>query len=54
VGAGERRVTASLGGQTRTATADASGAWRVAFPAMNAGGPHELTIATVDARVVIH
>ena len=47
------RVTASLGRQTRTATADASGAWRVAFPAMAAGGPYELTIATVDTRLVI-
>jgi sialate O-acetylesterase len=52
--AANARVTASLGGQTRTATADATGAWRVAFPAMKAGGPHELTVATIDARVVIH
>ena len=35
--AANARVTASLGGQTRTATADATGAWRVAFPAMKAG-----------------
>jgi sialate O-acetylesterase len=44
-------VTVSLNGQTRTATADATGAWRVALPAMTAGGPYEMTIAGGGARV---
>jgi sialate O-acetylesterase len=44
-------VSISLNGLTRTATADAAGAWRVAFPAMQAGGPYEMTIAGSGTRI---
>src|SRR5262252_9560816 len=38
-------VSVALSGLTKTAVADARGAWRVTFPAMKAGGPYEMTIA---------
>ena len=41
--AGEK-VTVSIGGQTKTGTADASGKWSVKLDAMPAGGPHELSV----------
>jgi sialate O-acetylesterase len=44
----------SLGGQTRTSRTDSAGTWRVSFPAMKAGGPHEMTIASSDTKVTIH
>jgi hypothetical protein len=37
-------VTVRLGGKTATAGADGSGRWRVAMPAMPAGGPHALSV----------
>ncbi|NUN97137.1 MAG: 9-O-acetylesterase [Candidatus Omnitrophica bacterium] len=39
------KVTATLGGAERSAVGAADGAWRVDFPPMPAGGPHELTVA---------
>ena len=49
--AGEK-VTVTLGGQTKTATADANGDWRVALDAMKAGGPLELTVKGKNAITV--
>ena len=46
-------VSVVLSGQTRTATADARGAWRVSFPAMNAGGPYEMIIAGGGKRIAV-
>jgi sialate O-acetylesterase len=42
--AGEK-VTVTLNGQTRSATADASGKWTVRLLKLKAGGPFEMTIA---------
>ena len=47
-------VSVSLDGQTRTTTADATGEWRVTFPAMKAGGPYEMTIAGGSTRLDVH
>lgn len=41
--AGEK-VTATLAGQTQSATADADGKWMLAFDKLAVGGPHVLTI----------
>ena len=41
--AGEK-LTVKLGDETAQTTADASGKWSVALPAMMAGGPHTLTV----------
>ena len=41
--AGEQ-VQAALAGQTKTATADADGRWKLTFDALPAGGPHELVV----------
>ena len=38
-------VTVTFGENKATATADASGKWQIKFPAMQAGGPLEMTIA---------
>jgi len=37
-------VTVNLGGNTAEADAGADGRWRVAMPAMTAGGPHTLSV----------
>lgn len=42
------KVTVSLSGATLDALADASGRWRVAMPALPAGGPHTLIARTKD------
>ena len=47
-------VTVSLGGQTRSSSTDASGAWRVSLPALKAGGPHEMTIAGGGSSLTVH
>ncbi len=39
------RVTVTLAGATRSATANDSGEWSVTLPAMAAGGPHTMTVA---------
>jgi sialate O-acetylesterase len=41
-------VTVTLSGATQRATADGEGRWRVAMPALPAGGPHTLTARTGD------
>ena len=46
-------VSVSLNGQTRSAAADATGAWRITFPAMKAGGPYEMTIAGGGTRLEV-
>ena len=38
-------VTVSVAGKTASAVADAEGRWMVRLPALEAGGPHELSIA---------
>lgn len=42
------KVTVTLSGATLETTADASGRWRVAMPALPAGGPHTLTARAKD------
>lgn len=44
-------VRVTLGGATRSAVAGTSGEWRASFPAMRAGGPHELTVAGAGGSV---
>lgn len=50
-------VTVSIDGQSRTATATASGRWEVSLPSMTAGGPHTLTVRgdgdTLEVRDVL-
>ena len=43
-------VTVTLSGATQQATAGANGRWRVALPALPAGGPHTLTARTKDRQ----
>ncbi|MHB0959192.1 MAG: sialate O-acetylesterase [Pirellulaceae bacterium] len=50
--AGEE-VVVVLGDQTKTATADASGKWRVVLDALPAGGPHEIVIEGKKSRLAI-
>jgi sialate O-acetylesterase len=44
------RVSVTLGSAAASATADRAGAWRVALPAMEAGGPYVLTAAAASGR----
>jgi len=44
-------VTVQLAGQTAHAIADASGHWRVEFPALPAGGPHTLIASDTSGEV---
>ncbi|HEY8667499.1 MAG TPA: sialate O-acetylesterase [Tepidisphaeraceae bacterium] len=49
-------VTVTFAGQTKTAKADEKGKWRVNLEPMEAGGPHELTIAgknTITSRDIL-
>jgi len=49
-------VTVALGGQKAVAKADAKGNWMVRFPAMKAGGPHEMTVSgknTIQVKNVL-
>jgi len=46
-------VRISLDGEVQGAVADAAGAWRVGFPAMEAGGPHTLTVEAGGASVTV-
>ena len=41
-------ITVSLAGASMKTTADSSGRWRLALPALAAGGPHKLTARTKD------
>lgn len=47
------KVSAAIGAANASATADASGHWSVSLPAMQAGGPHVLTITSGDEQVVL-
>jgi sialate O-acetylesterase len=50
------KVTIKFNGQTRSATADASGKWMVRLTKLKAGGPFEMTIAgnkTGEAPIVV-
>ena len=49
--AGEK-VTVKLAGQTKTATADAQGNWMVTLDALEAGGPHDLTVTGKNSLTV--
>ncbi len=46
------KVTVSLGGSTKVATADKSGDWRVDLPAMQPGGPLVLTASSASGQAV--
>ncbi len=46
-------VSVSLNGASAEATADDQGAWSVALPAMEAGGPYALTVAGADTRLAL-
>ncbi len=47
-------LTVSLNGQSVNAKADAAGKWRVALPAMTAGGPYTLTVADGAATTTLN
>ena len=44
-------VTVTFAGNTTRGTANDAGAWTVTFPAMRAGGPHELTVHSAGTRL---
>ncbi len=44
------RVTVALGDAEAATKADAEGRWSISFPALEAGGPHELLIEGSDSR----
>lgn len=44
-------VSVALAGQTRQAKTDKNGKWQVKFSAMDAGGPHTLTVSTPSGRL---
>ena len=48
-----RTVTVALDGAARSATAKASGAWRVTLPPQPAGGPHRLVVRSGSDSVVV-
>ncbi|WP_395623742.1 sialate O-acetylesterase [Sphingomonas daechungensis] len=45
------KLSVSIAGVARSATADAKGNWRVELPAMKAGGPFELSASSASGRV---
>ncbi|HEU0052125.1 MAG TPA: sialate O-acetylesterase [Longimicrobium sp.] len=47
-------VRVTLAGHAAAATADAEGRWSARLPALRAGGPHELTVAQGERRIVLH
>jgi sialate O-acetylesterase len=47
-------VTVSFAGETASATADSSGAWRATLPAHTAGGPYDLTASSGTASQTLH
>jgi sialate O-acetylesterase len=47
-------VRVSLDGRVRRATAGDAGRWEVSFPALSAGGPHELAVEGGGRSVAIH
>jgi len=50
-GAGET-ISVSFNGQEKAAKADANGKWAVKLPAMQAGGPFELSVSGKDVRLI--
>ncbi|TKG94612.1 sialate O-acetylesterase [Puteibacter caeruleilacunae] len=51
--AGEK-VTAEFNGKQAEAVIDFNGKWMVTFPAMEAGGPFNLSVITKDAKVAVN
>ncbi|SEO39343.1 sialate O-acetylesterase [Duganella sp. CF517] len=49
-----QRVSVSLGGETAETKASPGGAWRLAMPAMAAGGPHRLTVSGGGAATTLN
>jgi sialate O-acetylesterase len=49
----DEKVTVSLGEQKQTATADASGQWKVELAPLKAGGPWEMTVEGKN-RITLH
>ncbi len=47
------RVTATLAGDTRSATAEPDGTWRLTLPPRPAGGPFDLTVAAANT-ITLH
>ena len=47
------RVAVTLGRRTARTTADAAGAWRVALPAVRAGGPYALAVESGGRRIAV-
>lgn len=52
--AANQEVNLSLAGSNSTTKADANGNWKTTFPAMEAGGPHTLTIKDGTSNIVIN
>jgi sialate O-acetylesterase len=46
-------ITVSIAGQSQSTKADATGAWRVSLPALEAGGPHNLNITDGTSNLQI-
>jgi len=46
-------VRVTFARRTASATADATGRWKAALPAMQAGGPHELAVEQGASRIVL-
>lgn len=46
-------VSVTLAGQSRSALADSTGRWQVAMPALPAGGPHEMVVASAAESIKI-
>lgn len=49
-----QEVTVALAGNTATVKADANGNWKATLPAMEAGGPHILTIKDGTSNITIN
>ena len=47
----DAEVSVRLGDLDRTTRTSSSGTWRVSFPAMTAGGPYELQVASGDQQI---
>ena len=46
-------VVVTFDGARHAGRADATGAWKVTLPAMRAGGPHAMTVASGDVRIPV-
>ena len=45
----QQKVTVSIAGNEKTATAGADGKWMVKMPAMKAGGPHKMKVTAAQS-----